>query len=84
MSTGNDHRGSTAASRPRLRELIERELVVASCLQSATAAIRLALHALHDDPKTLAEPPSVWLGRAESSLLFAQAELAYLMGPAPA
>ena len=67
----------------RLRELFTRELVVAQCLASSVCAIRLGLHALHDDPKTLAEPASVWLGRAESSLLFAQAELAYLQGPAP-
>lgn len=68
----------------RRRELIERELVVAACLSSSVAAIRLALHALHDKPKTLAEPPATWLARAESSLLFAAAELSYLTSPAPA
>ena len=67
----------------RRRELVERELVVCACLGSAVAAIRLGLHALYDDPKTLAEPADVWLRRAESSLLFAAAELSYLTSPAP-
>lgn len=68
----------------RLHELVERELVVAACLSSSLCAIRLGLHARDRARGGLSEPASVWLGRAESSLLFAQAELAYLMGPAPA
>ena len=68
----------------RLAELVERELVVAHCLTSSCCSLRLAWHAANDEPKTLSEPASVWLGRSESSLLFAQAELAYLLGPAPA
>jgi len=68
----------------RLAELYTRELAVCACLKSSVAAIRLGLHALHDDPKTLAEPAEVWFARAESSLLFAAAELSYLTAPAPA
>ena len=66
----------------RLSELVEREIVVANCLASSLRARCLAWHAAHDAPPSLTEPASVWLGRAESSLLFAQAELAYLLGPA--
>lgn len=58
----------------RLHELIERELVVCACLQSATTAIRLSYRY---------RDRAAWLQRAESSLLFAAAELAYLTGPAP-
>lgn len=67
----------------RLGELIERELVVANCLASSLCAIRLGIYAKDRKNGGLAELPEVWLGRAESSLLFAQAELAYLFGPAP-
>jgi hypothetical protein len=67
----------------RLRELVERELVVCACLSSTLCAVRLALHASQRDKGGLSEPPSVWLARAESSLLFAKAELSYLGGPAP-
>lgn len=66
----------------RLSELYLRELVVVNCLASSVCAIRLALHALHDDPPTLAEPAATWLLRAETSYLFAAAELSYLTGPA--
>lgn len=58
----------------RLHELVERELVVCACLQSAIAATRLS---------TMYRDPAPWLLRAESSLLFAGAELAYLSSPAP-
>jgi hypothetical protein len=68
----------------RLHELVERELVVCACLGSALRAAQLALHASQGARGGLSEPPSVWLARAESSLLFAKAELAYLGGPVPA
>lgn len=67
----------------RLSELVERELVIANCLASSLRTIGLAWHAAHDDPPTLSEPASVWLQRSEASLLFAAAELAYLVSPAP-
>lgn len=63
--------------------LVERELNVAACLASALCALRLGLHAEDRATGGLAEPPAVWYARAESSLLFATAELAYLTGPAP-
>lgn len=61
-----------------------RELVVADCLIAALCAYRLGLHARDRVRGGLSEPASVWYGRAESSLLFALAELSYLTGPAPA
>lgn len=64
--------------------LVERELVVVNCLYSATAALRLGLHARDRTKGGLRELPEVWYGRAERSLLFALAELAYLTGPPPA
>lgn len=68
----------------RLSALINRELVVVHCLYAATAALRLGLHARERATGGLAGPPAVWYDRAERSLLFALAELAYLTGPAPA
>lgn len=67
----------------RLGELYLREIVVVDCLLSAVRALRLGLHARDRATGGLAEPPEVWYARAEPSLLFALAELSYLMGPAP-
>lgn len=64
--------------------LVERELVVVHCLYAAVAALRLGLHARDRAMGGLRETSDVWYGRAESSLRFALAELAYLTGPAPA
>lgn len=67
----------------RLGELVDRELVIVVCLASAVRAYKLGLHARDCATGGLAELPAVWYARAESSLLFAKAELAYLLGPAP-
>lgn len=64
----------------RRRELVERELVVCACLKSALHAIRLGLYRIEAHNPTM-YPPEKWLDRAESSLLFAAAELAYLTSP---
>ncbi len=86
MPTWWDVKGRPAATprkRSRLGELYLREIAVADCIASALRAYRLGLHARDRVSGGLAEPATVWYARAETSLLFAQAELAYLMGPAP-
>lgn len=66
-----------------MRELLDRLRVVETCLSSAVRAVSLGLHARDRAKGGLAEPPEVWFERAEASLRFALAELAYLEGPPP-